>query len=73
MPLSLTVTHTPLRIGVTHGHLSVPVGEHDALSAIARQMDVDVLVSGHTHKSVILVFSITAKPELLIRLLLIKI
>jgi len=50
LPLSLTVTHSPLRIGVIHGHLSVPTGEHDALSAVARQMDVDVLISGHTHK-----------------------
>jgi putative phosphoesterase len=50
LPLSLTVTHSPLRIGVIHGHLSVPIGEHDALSAVARQMDVDVLISGHTHK-----------------------
>ncbi|KAF8306789.1 Metallo-dependent phosphatase [Clavulina sp. PMI_390] len=50
LPLSLTVTHSPLRIGAVHGHLSVPVGEHDALASIARQMDVDVLVSGHTHK-----------------------
>ena len=52
MPLSLTVTHSPLRIGVIHGHLSVPTGEHDALSAVARQMDVDVLISGHTHQLV---------------------
>lgn len=52
LPLSLTVTHSPLRIGVIHGHLCVPIGEHDALSAVARQMDVDVLISGHTHKLV---------------------
>lgn len=50
LPVSITVTHSPLRIGVVHGHLSVPVGEEDALAAVARQMDVDVLVSGATHK-----------------------
>jgi len=49
-PLSLTISHPPLRIGVVHGHLNVPVGELDSLGAVARQMDVDVLVSGHTHK-----------------------
>ena len=49
-PLSLTITHPPLRIGVVHGHLNVPVGELDSLGAVARQMDVDVLISGHTHK-----------------------
>ncbi|TFK67255.1 Metallo-dependent phosphatase [Pluteus cervinus] len=48
-PLSVTVVHNPIKIGVMHGHQSVPVGDLDSLSAIARQMDVDVLVSGHTH------------------------
>ncbi|KAK7030426.1 Vacuolar protein sorting-associated protein 29 [Paramarasmius palmivorus] len=48
-PLSLNVVHNPIKIGVIHGHQCVPIGDLDALSAIARQMDVDVLVSGHTH------------------------
>ena len=45
----MTVTHAPIRIGVVHGHQCIPTGDLDSLSAIARQMDVDVLVSGHTH------------------------
>ncbi|KAJ6565718.1 Metallo-dependent phosphatase-like protein [Mycena sp. CBHHK59/15] len=48
-PSSITVVHTPIKIGVIHGHQSVPIGDLDSLSAIARQMDVDVLISGHTH------------------------
>ncbi|KAG1747410.1 Metallo-dependent phosphatase [Suillus lakei] len=48
-PPSATIVHTPIRIGVIHGHQCVPTGDLDALSALARQMDVDVLVSGHTH------------------------
>ncbi|KAN0084170.1 Metallo-dependent phosphatase-like protein [Tylopilus felleus] len=36
-------------IRLVHGHQCVPIGDLDALSAIARQMDVDVLISGHTH------------------------
>ncbi|KAI5121792.1 hypothetical protein M0805_009784 [Coniferiporia weirii] len=48
-PLSITLTHAPIRIGVVHGHQCIPAGDLDALSATARQMDVDVLVSGHTH------------------------
>ena len=48
-PLSLTVTHSPIRIGVIHGHQSIPTGDLDSLNSIARQMDVDVLISGHTH------------------------
>ncbi|CAL1708365.1 unnamed protein product [Somion occarium] len=49
-PLSVTVTHSPIRIGVIHGHQCIPTGDLNSLSAIARQMDVDVLVSGHTHR-----------------------
>nr|GAT57690.1 retrograde transporter [Mycena chlorophos] len=48
-PSSITVVHNPIKIGVIHGHQSVPVGDLDSLGAIARQMDVDVLISGHTH------------------------
>ncbi|KAI0945165.1 Vacuolar protein sorting-associated protein 29, variant 2 [Taiwanofungus camphoratus] len=48
-PLSITVTHSPIRIGVIHGHQCIPTGDLDSLSSIARQLDVDVLVSGHTH------------------------
>ncbi|KAI0052013.1 Metallo-dependent phosphatase [Auriscalpium vulgare] len=48
-PQSITVTHSPIRIGVIHGHQCVPTGDLDSLSSIARQMDVDVLISGHTH------------------------
>ncbi|EJU02323.1 Metallo-dependent phosphatase [Dacryopinax primogenitus] len=49
-PLSLIAQHGPIRLGVLHGHQTVPLGDQDALSALARQMDVDVLVSGGTHQ-----------------------
>ncbi len=48
-PSSVIVMHNPIKIGVIHGHQCVPTGDLDSLSSIARQMDVDVLVSGHTH------------------------
>lgn len=48
-PLSATLNHHPIKIGVIHGHQCIPTGDLDALSSIARQMDVDVLVSGGTH------------------------
>lgn len=48
-PLSITVMHNPIKIGVIHGHQCIPTGDLDSLSSLARQMDVDVLVSGHTH------------------------
>jgi vacuolar protein sorting-associated protein 29 len=39
------------RIGVCHGHQVSPWGDPLALAALARKLDVDVLVSGHTHVS----------------------
>lgn len=39
------------RIGVIHGHQVIPWGDHTALSIVRRKLDVDILVSGHTHKN----------------------
>jgi len=50
LPLSITVAHNQIRIGLVHGHQSIPWGDLDALSGVARTLDVDVLISGHTHK-----------------------
>ncbi|KAJ3045496.1 Vacuolar protein sorting-associated protein 29 [Rhizophlyctis rosea] len=47
---SRVITHGPLRIGLTHGHQILPWGDAKALGIVARQMDVDVLISGHTHQ-----------------------
>ncbi|KAJ3047582.1 Vacuolar protein sorting-associated protein 29 [Rhizophlyctis rosea] len=47
---SRVITHGPLRIGITHGHQILPWGDAKALGIVARQMDVDVLISGHTHQ-----------------------
>jgi len=49
--------HAPIKIGVIHGHQCIPTGDLDSLSSIARQMDVDVLVSGHTHTCVVPLFA----------------
>ena len=37
------------KIGLIHGHQVVPWGDLEALAAVQRQLDCDVLVSGHTH------------------------
>ncbi|GAA6063092.1 hypothetical protein JCM10212_003290 [Sporobolomyces blumeae] len=50
LPPSMVVQHGPLRIGVIHGHQVVPLGDPEMLAATARKMDVDVLVSGGTHR-----------------------
>ncbi|CAE6429768.1 unnamed protein product [Rhizoctonia solani] len=43
-PMSLTLRHPPLTLGVVHGHQCGPAGDIDALHGIARQLDVDILV-----------------------------
>jgi vacuolar protein sorting-associated protein 29 len=48
----LTLQHGSLRIGVIHGHQIVPLGDTESLAAAARKLDVDVLVTGATHRCV---------------------
>lgn len=55
LPPSLVLQHGPLRIGVLHGHQVVPLGDTEALSAVARKMDVDVLISGGTHRYAVVI------------------
>lgn len=38
------------RIGVCHGHQIVPWGDAEALAMLQRQLDVDIVIFGHTHK-----------------------
>ncbi len=38
------------RIGLCHGHQVVPWGDKEALGILQRQLDVDILVTGHTHE-----------------------
>jgi vacuolar protein sorting-associated protein 29 len=49
-PEQKVVTVGQFRIGLCHGHQIVPWGEPDSLALIQRQLDVDILISGHTHK-----------------------
>jgi len=39
------------RIGAIHGHQVVPWGDEEALLNFARDLDCDILLSGHTHQS----------------------
>eukprot|EP01098_Paradermamoeba_levis_P000937 TRINITY_DN1105_c0_g1_i1.p1 TRINITY_DN1105_c0_g1~~TRINITY_DN1105_c0_g1_i1.p1 ORF type:complete len:187 (-),score=43.81 TRINITY_DN1105_c0_g1_i1:25-585(-) len=39
-----------LKIGLCHGHQVVPWGDRESLKILQRQLDVDVLITGHTHK-----------------------
>lgn len=38
------------RIGLCHGHQVVPWGDIESLAMLQRQLDVDILITGHTHK-----------------------
>ncbi|KAK5094736.1 Vacuolar protein sorting-associated protein 29 [Exophiala xenobiotica] len=50
LALSKVVQHGNMRLGFTHGHTVIPQADADALLIAARQMDVDVLLWGGTHK-----------------------
>lgn len=39
------------KIGLIHGHQIVPWGDPNALAIVQRQLDVDILISGNTHKN----------------------
>lgn len=39
------------RIGVIHGHQVIPHSDHMALAMVRRKLNVDILISGHTHRN----------------------
>ncbi|KAI9263762.1 vacuolar protein sorting-associated protein 29-like protein [Sporodiniella umbellata] len=39
-----------LSIGVLHGHQVIPWGDEESLNIAARQLEVDILLTGHTHR-----------------------
>jgi len=49
-PEQKIVTVGQFRIGLCHGHQIVPWGDPDSLAMVQRQLDVDILITGHTHK-----------------------
>ena len=49
LPETKTVKIGQFEIGLCHGHQVVPWGDSEALCALQRQLQCDVLISGHTH------------------------
>ncbi|MEM1662250.1 MAG: YfcE family phosphodiesterase [Desulfurococcaceae archaeon] len=49
LPRTQTIVVEGLRIGVHHGDGVYPRGDIDGLTRIAKQIDANILVSGHTH------------------------
>lgn len=50
LPQAKTVQAEGIRVGVIHGHQIIPWGDTESLDMTARQLDVDILISGHTHQ-----------------------
>ena len=50
MPDKKVVTIGEFKIGLIHGHQILPWGNTEALSSVQRQLDCDILLSGHTHE-----------------------
>ena len=49
MPETKVVKIGDFNIGVIHGHQVIPWGDMESLAAVQRELDCDILVSGHTH------------------------
>ncbi|XP_066919032.1 vacuolar protein sorting-associated protein 29-like [Clytia hemisphaerica] len=49
-PEQKVVSVGPFRIGLCHGHQIVPWGDAESLAMVQRQLDVDILITGHTHR-----------------------
>ncbi|KAF9417444.1 hypothetical protein HW555_005447 [Spodoptera exigua] len=49
-PEQKVITVGQFRIGLIHGHQIVPWGDEESLALVQRQLDVDILISGHTHR-----------------------
>lgn len=56
LPETKVVKIGDFRIGICHGHQVVPWGDPESLANLQRQLDVDMLVTGHTHKNEVLEF-----------------
>ena len=50
MPEKKIVTIGEFKIGMIHGHQILPWGNTESLSAIQRELDCDILLSGNTHE-----------------------
>ncbi len=49
-PETKVVTIGNVKIGIVHGHQVTPWGDIEALAAVQRKLDCDVLIHGHTHE-----------------------
>lgn len=50
-PDSKVIQIGQFKIGLIHGHQIVPWGDAHALAMVQRQLDVDILITGNTHRN----------------------
>eukprot|EP00638_Chattonella_subsalsa_P016634 CAMPEP_0117832124 /NCGR_PEP_ID=MMETSP0949-20121206/9522_1 /TAXON_ID=44440 /ORGANISM="Chattonella subsalsa, Strain CCMP2191" /LENGTH=194 /DNA_ID=CAMNT_0005673501 /DNA_START=14 /DNA_END=598 /DNA_ORIENTATION=- len=50
-PETKVVVIGQFKIGLAHGHQVVPWGDPQSLAMLQRQLDVDILITGHTHQN----------------------
>lgn len=50
-PDSKVIQIGQFRIGLINGHQMVPWGDAHSLAIVQRQLDVDILITGHTHRN----------------------
>jgi vacuolar protein sorting-associated protein 29 len=50
-PDSKVIQIGQFKIGLIHGHQIVPWGDAHSLAMIQRQLDVDILITGNTHRN----------------------
>ena len=56
LPDTKVVQIGEFKIGMIHGHQVVPWGDAEALANVQRQLDCDILVSGHTHVNSVTIY-----------------
>ena len=61
-PEKITTKINEINIGLIHGHQVFPRGNIDGLTRIAEEMNVQILVNGHTHYAKIV--EVTAEGEI---------
>ena len=56
LPEVKTVQIGEFKIGLIHGHQVVPWGDAEALANVQRQLNCDILLSGHTHSNSVSIY-----------------
>jgi vacuolar protein sorting-associated protein 29 len=56
LPETKVIQIGEFKIGMIHGHQVVPWGDPEALANIQRQLNCDILLSGHTHSNSVSIY-----------------